>query len=112
MLTVLVLALFAAAAQPSSGVGAVPRLNIEAPAELAAARARLASFGSSRLLGVMRLLRIDDPGPAIRVVLATETSEWARQVPPSTAGGLGGGGETVGLLSDPPPAKPAGHPRN
>ena len=34
----------------------------------------------------MRLLRLDDPGGAIRVVLASDTSDWARQVPPTTAG--------------------------
>jgi hypothetical protein len=34
----------------------------------------------------MQLLRINDPGPAIRVVLASETSDWARQVPSSIAG--------------------------
>ena len=34
----------------------------------------------------MQLLRIDDPGPAIRVVLASDTSDWARQVPSSIAG--------------------------
>ena len=34
----------------------------------------------------MQLLHITDPGPAIRVVLASETSDWARQVPSSTAG--------------------------
>jgi hypothetical protein len=44
------------------------------------------SFDRSRLLGVMQLLRITDPGPAIRVVLASETSDWAHQVPSSTAG--------------------------
>lgn len=67
----------------------VPQLNIEAPSsdgQLAAARARLESFDRTRLRGVMQLVGLDDPGPAIRVVLASETSEWARQVPPSTAG--------------------------
>src|SRR5258707_1259241 len=71
MLTVLVLALFAAAAQPSSGVGAVPRLNIEAPA-----------------------------------VLAAETSEWARQVPPSTAGFAVGEDNLVVLFPSRSPTYP------
>ena len=44
----------------------VPQLNIEAPPDLAAARARLQSFDPSRLRGVMQLLKIHDPGPAIR----------------------------------------------
>ena len=34
----------------------------------------------------MRLLQLDDPGAAIRVVLASGSSDWARQVPPTTAG--------------------------
>jgi hypothetical protein len=106
MLAVLFLALFAAAAQPSSGVGPVPRLNIEAPAELAAARARLESFDSARLRGVMQLLRIDDPGPAIRVVLATETSDWARQVPSSTAGFAVGEDNLVVLFPSRSPTYP------
>jgi hypothetical protein len=64
----------------------VPQLNIEAPPELVAARARLQSFDPFRLRGVMQLLRMNDPGPAIRVVLASETSDWAHQVPSSIAG--------------------------
>jgi hypothetical protein len=86
---VLLISLVAAAGQQVPGALPVPQLNIEAPpldAELAAERTRLESFDPSRLRGVMQLVGLDDPGPAIRVVLASETSEWARQVPASTAG--------------------------
>ena len=76
----------ALAAQQSSGPSSVPKFIIDAPPELAAARARIEAFDTSRLRGVMQLLRIDDPGPDIRVVLASESSDWARQVPRSTAG--------------------------
>jgi hypothetical protein len=78
--------LVALAAQASPVPAVVPRLDIEAPGELEAARVRLESFDASRLIGVMRLLRLDDPGGAIRVVLASGTSDWSRQVPPTTAG--------------------------
>src|SRR4051812_11304245 len=86
-LVALCISLLMAAAQPSARPPSpLPQLKIEAPPELGAARARLESFDRARLLGVMRLLRINDSGPPIRVVLASETSDWARQVPPSTAG--------------------------
>ncbi len=81
----LLMALAMAASQPPTPL-AIPRLNIEAPVELAASRIRLESFDQRRLRGVMRLIGLDDPGPAIRIVLTAETSAWARQVPPSTAG--------------------------
>jgi hypothetical protein len=83
-LTLLVLA--PATPAVAQGPSGVPELHVEAPPELAAARARLQSFDPSRLHGVMQLLRINDPGPAIRVVLASDTSDWARQVPSSIAG--------------------------
>src|ERR1700694_1989643 len=105
-LIVLCLSLLAAAAQPSSGLRSVPRLTIEAPAELTATRARLESLDRSRLGGVMRLLRVDDPGPAIRVVLASETSDWARQVPPTTAGFAVGEDNLVVLFPSRSPTYP------
>ena len=80
------ISLTVAASQLSPRPLPIPRLHIEAPVELELSRTRLESFDQSRLRGVMRLIGLDDPGPAIRVVLTAETSEWARQVPPSTAG--------------------------
>lgn len=68
------------------GRGDVPKLNIEAPEELAAARTRLESFDTNRLGGVMRLVGLDDPGEPIRVVLAPEGSTLAQQAPPPIAG--------------------------
>lgn len=53
---------------------------------LAHARARLESIDPRRLAGIVRLVGLTDPGPAIRVVLASETSDWARQVPAWTSG--------------------------
>jgi hypothetical protein len=66
--------------------GEVPRLDIDAPAELAAARTRLESFDTGRLRGVMRLVGLDDPGGPIRVVLAPEGSPLAQRAPSPIAG--------------------------
>ena len=68
------------------GSSRVPQLQIDAPDELASARKRLESFDTGRLLGVMRLIGLDDPGGPIHVLLAPEDSEWAARVSPSTAG--------------------------
>jgi len=63
-----------------------PPLEIEAPPALAAARARLDSFDPRRLAGIVELVGLADPGPAIRVVLASEASQWAREAPQGAAG--------------------------
>lgn len=63
-----------------------PALLIEAPPELAAARARLESFDRAPLAGIVRLVGLDDPGPRMQVVLADERSDIASRVSPSTAG--------------------------
>jgi hypothetical protein len=64
----------------------VPRLTIEAPAQLAAARSRLESFDMGRLRGVMHLVGLDNAGDPIRVVLEPEGSPMARRAPPPIAG--------------------------
>jgi len=66
--------------------GSIPQLQIEAPAELADARARLASFDPNRLRGVMRLVGLEVAGDPIRVVLLPEGYEMAKRTPPPTAG--------------------------
>src|SRR5437762_9236278 len=105
-LTVLCAALLALAVPSSSAPSAVPQLTIEAPPELAGARARLQSFDPSRLRGVMQLLRMSDPGPAIRVVLASDTSDWAHQVPSSIAGFAVGNDNLVVLFPSRSPTYP------
>jgi hypothetical protein len=90
----------------SSGAQTVPQLTIEAPQDLAGARARLESFDPGRLRSVVQLVGLDDPGPAIRVVLASESSEWARQVPPSTAGFAVGEASLVMLFPSRSPTYP------
>ena len=66
--------------------GSIPQLQIEAPEELAAARARLASFDTARLRGVMQLVGLTDAGAPIRVVLLPEGYPLAQRTPPPTAG--------------------------
>jgi hypothetical protein len=100
------ISLAVAASQQSPGPLPIPTLHIEAPVELAASRTRLESFDQSRLRGVMRLIGLDDPGPPIRVVLTAETSEWARQVPPSTAGFAIGAASLVVLIPSRSPMYP------
>ncbi len=65
---------------------APPALVIDAPAELAASRARLESFDHASLSGIVRMMGLDDPGPPIHVILAAENTEAAASVSPSTAG--------------------------
>jgi hypothetical protein len=84
----------------------IPDLLIEAPSEFAAARERVESFDRERLRGVMRLVGLTDPGPPIRVFLASEDSELARQVPSSIAGFAAGAESLVVLFPSRSPAYP------
>ena len=102
----LLISLSVAASQQSPRPLPIPRLHIEAPVELELSRTRLESFDQRRLGGVMRLIGLEDPGPAIRVVLTAETSEWARQVPPSTAGFAIGEASLVVLIPSRSPMYP------
>jgi hypothetical protein len=70
----------AGAAQPP------PVLEIDAPASMAAARARVEAFDPRRLVSIVRLVGLDHPGPPIIVVLAGEDSATARRATPWTAG--------------------------
>ena len=74
-----------ASAAPVSAQPA-PTLLINAPPELAAARARLESFDRSSLAGIVRMAGLDEPGPPIHVILAGEDSAAAASVSASTAG--------------------------
>ncbi len=66
--------------------GSIPQLEIVAPEELADARARLRSFDTTRLRGVMQLVGLDQAGAPIRVALVPEGSPIAKRTSPSTAG--------------------------
>src|SRR6185369_13420356 len=74
----------AAAAPPASPLP--PPLVFEAPSALAPVAGRLRALGPGNLSAAMRLLGLSEPGPPIRVILAREGSDLARNVPPSIAG--------------------------
>ena len=83
-----------------------PALVIEAPPELSSARGRLDSYDLRPLAGIVRLVGLDAPGPPIRVVLAAEDSDWARQVTPWTAGFATGDAGLIVLFPSRSPAYP------
>ena len=64
----------------------MPQLEIEAPPELAAARMRLQAISPVRFGDVAEFLGVAETGSAIRVVLAPENSELARNVVPWISG--------------------------
>jgi hypothetical protein len=90
----------------SSKAPTFPDLLIEAPSEFAAARERVELFDRKRLHAVMRLVGLTDPGPPIRVFLASEDSQLARQVPSSVAGFASGAESLVVLFPSRSPAYP------
>ncbi|HTQ81351.1 MAG TPA: hypothetical protein VMM92_15235 [Thermoanaerobaculia bacterium] len=71
---------------PGGKTEPVPELTIEAPAALAPVAARLRALGPGGLSAAMRLTGLTAPGPPIRVVLAQEGSDLARNVPPWISG--------------------------
>lgn len=79
------LALLAVTA-PAGAQPAAPRLEITAPDELAADRARIERFDTARLASIVQLVGLDDPGEPIQVVLAREASAAAQRVGPNIAG--------------------------
>jgi MYXO-CTERM domain-containing protein len=83
-----------------------PALEIEAPPELASARARLESYDLGPLAEIVRLIGLDAPGPPMRVVLAAAGSEWAGQVAPWTAGFAIGDAGLIVLFPDRSPSYP------
>lgn len=90
-----VLSAWAFQAQPAAAQ-APPSLAILAPDQLAAARNRLDSFDRRPLAGIVQAVGLDDPGPAIQVVLAAEDSDAARGAGRSVAGyALGNAGLIV-----------------
>lgn len=82
---IIFLSLFARFSPPASAQTPV-RIQIDAPGELSAVQSRLQSASTRKLDGLSQLVGLSDPGPPVRVVLAPEGSEWARQVPSWIAG--------------------------
>jgi hypothetical protein len=63
----------------------VLELRVEAPPELAAARARLAAIDPEPFGAIALFVGLDHPGGPIRVLLARDDSSWARSLPASVA---------------------------
>ena len=93
----------------AAGVRAdLPRLQVEAPPELAGAAARLRGFDPAGLADAQRLTGlVAEPGPPIRVVLAPEGSDVARSAPPWVSGWAWPESGTVILLPQREPGVPA-----
>ena len=101
--TVLIAALLSqgrALAQPA------PVLLIEGADALAAARTRVERVDPRTLSTIVRVVGLDAPGPPVRVVLAEDGSEWARQVPPWAAGFAVGEADLVVLFASRSPVYP------
>ena len=83
-----------------------PILQIEAPLELATVRMRLEALPPTGFADIVQFLGVSDTGPAIHVVLAPETSQPARSVPPWVSGFAVGKSNLVVLF----PARSPGYP--
>ena len=84
----------------------IPVLEFEAPETLAAARTRVERFDPATLSPIVAVVGLESPGPPIRVVLAGDDSEWARQVPPFAAGFAIGDSDLVVLFPSRSPVYP------
>jgi len=85
---------------------ASPQLQFEAPTQFAAIRRRLESLDPQRLADIVQLLAMTDAGPVIKVVLAAENSDWARQVPAWIAGFAVAGSDLVVIFPERSPSYP------
>lgn len=90
----------------SAAVLRPPNLKIEAPPELATEEARLRRLDPTKLLTCMELLGMEDPGPPIRVILASESSEAARNSESWIAGYAYGALSTIVLFPERTPSYP------
>jgi hypothetical protein len=64
----------------------LPSLHFESPVELAPIRAQLESINTTRWGDISRLIGVSDVGRPVRIVLETESSNLARNVPPWISG--------------------------
>jgi hypothetical protein len=81
-------------------------LRFESPPELAAFRSRLEPAGSDRFADVFALIGVDGTGGPIRVILATENSSWAADMPRWTAGYAIGSAGTIVIFPTRTPSYP------
>lgn len=83
-----------------------PELTVHAPPSLAQEAARVRAIDSERLLGSMRLVGLEDPGPPIQVFLGPEGSDLAAGVPPWVSGYAFGDQGVIVLLPARTPTYP------
>jgi hypothetical protein len=83
-----------------------PRLRIEAPPELSAIRTRLESIDPLRFTEVAQRVGLTGPLPTIRVILATEQTDWARSVSAWVAGFAIGASNLVVVFPSRSPSYP------
>lgn len=84
----------------------VPRLEVEAPPELAALAERIRDLDPQRLETTMGLVGLRSPGPPIRILLAPEDSPAARSTPSWISGFAYGNLGVVVLFPARTPAYP------
>ncbi|MDH3255274.1 MAG: hypothetical protein OEM62_09810, partial [Acidobacteriota bacterium] len=106
--TGLVIVLFVLLALVAHGAwgAASPRLEIEAPPELAAAGRQVSELATLDLEAFQALLGLEAPGLPIRVILVPETAELARKVPPWITGFARSGESLVVLFPERVPSYP------
>ena len=90
-------ALTVAAGQPPASP---PTLTVEAPERLSGVAAGVRGLDRDRLLGVMTLTGLNNPGPPIRVVLATDDSPLGRDTPSWIAGFADPGNDAIVLFPE------------
>ena len=83
-----------------------PRMVVEAPPGLEGTAAQLRAVNPSRLVSVMRLVGLTDPGPPVRVILAPEESTAPGIVPPWVSGYAVGEQGVIVLLPGRVPSYP------
>jgi len=82
------------------------KLQFESPPELAGFRTRLESIDQRRLADIQALVGLVDPGPPIRIVIATEHSDFSRDVSPWVSGYAIGASSMVVIFPGRSPAYP------
>jgi len=102
----LILFVLSAFASPAQEPPRPPRIVVEAPPGLEGTAAQLRAVNPSRLVSVMRLVGLTDPGPPVRVILAPEASTAAGIVPPWVSGYAMGEQGTIVLLPGRVPSYP------
>lgn len=93
-------------AASASAATSQPELAIEAPPELEGVAARLRDLDSQKLVGIVELVGLREPGPPIRVILAPENAEAAQTTPDWISGYAYGSLGVIVLFPERTPSYP------